>query len=368
MIGVRINLNRSISLKWLLRFVSILVLLLCGYVFLLLSPIWEPILSVTVRVSIPFIIAAIITYLLHPIVEQMKNIGVARPVSILLIYVAFIFLFGYLIVKGTPYIIEELKDLIENIPQFANIYRELVTDFYKQTSMMPEGFRATLEGWLGNIERIAAQGLVGIVASLGGIVDYFLVLIIVPFLVFYLLKDFSLIEKSVWYLTPRRWRSSGKELLREINISLGNYIRGQLFVCLVVAVIATIGLLLIDMPYAVILGIFIGITNIIPYFGPIIGALPVAIIALTESFQLVLLGLLVNFLIQLVEGNILAPLIVGKSLHMHPILIMFALIVGAEVGGVVGLILSVPILAVIKVFIIHIRNSLKHKHGEETGL
>lgn len=352
---------QSLPLKWLIRFVSLLVILLCGYVFLLLAPVWQPILTVTLRVLLPFIIAGVITYLLHPIVEQMKSIGIARPISILLIYFVLILIFAYLIIKVTPYIIEELKDLIENVPHLVNIYRELVSDFYKQTSMMPSGFRVKAEGWFTNIETIAAEGLVETVASLRGLVDNLLMIIIVPFLVFYLLKDFLLIEKTAWYFTPRKWRTTGRELLKNINISLGNYIRGQILVCIIVAIIATVGLLLIGMPYAVILGIFIGITNIIPYFGPIIGALPVAIIAFTESFHLVLLGLVVNFTIQLVEGNILSPLIVGKSLHIHPILIMFSLIVGAEVGGVLGLIIAVPVLAVIKVFVMHIRQSVQNR-------
>ncbi|QOY36288.1 AI-2E family transporter [Anaerobacillus isosaccharinicus] len=357
-----------LPIKWLLRVVSLLVIFLCGYVFLLLSPIWQPVLTVLIRVSLPFLIAGAITYLLHPIVEQMKSMGVPRPISILLIYIAFMFVFAYLLMKGTPYIIDEVKDLMENIPHFVNIYRDVVGDFYKQTSMMPDGFRVKVEGWLTNIEGVAAEGVVGTVENLGGLFDYLLMIIIIPFLVFYLLKDFNLLEKTAWYLTPRKWRSSGRELLRNINVSLGNYIRGQLLVCLVVAVIATIGLWLIGMPYAVILGIFIGVTNIIPYFGPIIGAIPVAIIAFTESFQLVLLGLMVNFGIQLVEGNILSPLIVGKSLHMHPILIMFALIVGGEVGGIIGLIIAVPILAIIKVILVHVREQLQKKHEKEAKL
>ncbi len=351
--------------RWLLRFACLLLILLCSYVFFLLSPIWEPIFTVIFRILTPFIIAGIITYLLHPIVEQLKNMGVARPLSILLIYIVIIICLGYLLVKGTPYIIDEVKDLLLNIPNFVDIYRDIVSDFYKQTSMMPDGFRVTAEGWLTDIEAIAAEGIVGTLEGLGGLLDYFLVAIIIPFLVFYLLKDFNLIEKTVWYLTPREWRHSGRELLRNINVSLGNYIRGQLIVCVAVAVIASIGLWIIGMPYAVILGIFIGVTNIIPYFGPIIGAVPVAIIAFTESFQLVLLGLLVNFGIQMIEGNLLSPLIVGKSLHMHPILIMFALIVGGEVGGVIGLIIAVPILAIVKVTIMHIRETIQKRHKEE---
>lgn len=345
-----------IKYKWIIRFTCLLLFLLCGYIFLLLSPIWKPILSMVVRVLTPFFIAGVITYLLHPLIEQLKNLGIARSLSIIMIYVLFLFLLGYLILNGTPYIIDELKDLVENIPQLTNQYRGFVNEFYEQTSRMPDGFRVRFEGLLSDVELVAADGLVHAIANIKGLFDYFLMLIIIPFLVFYLLKDFNLIEKTVWYLTPRKWRRSGTQLLSNINISLGNYIRGQIFVCIIVGVLATIGLLIIGMPYAVILGIFIGITNIIPYFGPIIGAFPVVIIAFTESIELVLLALVVTFTIQLVEGNILSPLIVGKSLHMHPILIMLALVVGAEVAGIIGLILSVPILAIIKVVIIHVRD------------
>ncbi|OIJ07683.1 hypothetical protein BKP35_18565 [Anaerobacillus arseniciselenatis] len=353
-------------LKWLLRLISILVILLCGYVFLLLAPIWQPFLTIVMRIALPFIIAGIITYLLHPIVEQMKDMGVSRPISISIIYLVFTLILVYLFMKGTPYIVEEIKDLVDNIPNYINIYRELVNDFYKQTSMMPEGFRVRAEAWLTDLEAVAAEGIADTVSHLPGIIDYLLLAIIVPFLVFYLLKDYNLLEKTAWYLTPRKWRGSGRQLLRNINISLGNYIRGQLLVCLAVAIIASIGLLLIGMPYAVILGIFIGLMNIIPYFGPIFGAFPIAIIGFTESVQLVLLGLLVNFAIQFIEGNILSPLIVGKSIHMHPILVMFALIAGAEVGGVIGLIIAVPILAVVKVIVMHIRESIQKKHEEES--
>lgn len=355
-------------MKWLVRLVSLLVLLLCGYVFFLLSPIWQPLLTTIIRIAMPFLISGIITYLLHPFVEQMKNMGIARPISISIIYLVFTLIIVYLFIKGTPYLVQEVKDLIDNIPHYINIYRELVSDFYKQTQMMPEGFRARAEAWLTQIEAFAAEGLAGTISNLPSLVDYFLMAIIVPFIVFYLLKDYNLIEKTAWYLTPRKWRVSGRQLLKNINISLGNYIRGQLLVCLAVAIIASVGLLLIGMPYAVILGIFIGLMNIIPYFGPVFGAFPIAIIGFTESLQLVFLGLLVNFAIQFIEGNILSPLIVGKSIHMHPILVMFALIAGAEMGGAIGLIVAVPILAIVKVIVMHIRESIQKKHEAQSEL
>ena len=114
------------------------------------------------------------------------------------------------------------------------------------------------------------------------------------------------------------------------------------------------------MKYPLLLGALIGITNIIPYFGPIFGAIPAALIAASISVKMIIIVVVIVLVLQFLEGNILSPLIIGKSLHMHPIFIMFALLVGGEVGGVIGLIIAVPILAVIKVSVIHARIHFKN--------
>ena len=124
---------------------------------------------------------------------------------------------------------------------------------------------------------------------------------------------------------------------------------------------ATQALWFYHVPYALLLGVIIGVTNIIPYIGPIIGAVPAAIIAATISIKLVITIVIIIFVLQFLEGNVLSPLIVGKSLHIHPLFIMLALLLGGEFGGVLGLILAVPILAVVKISILHIRSyTLKH--------
>jgi predicted PurR-regulated permease PerM len=110
---------------------------------------------------------------------------------------------------------------------------------------------------------------------------------------------------------------------------------------------------LVGMDYPLLLGCIIGVTNIIPYFGPVIGAIPAVILAVTVSLKMVLIVAAIIFLLQFLEGNILSPMIVGKSLHMHPLVIMFALFFGGEIAGVIGLIIAVPLLAVLKVALLH---------------
>lgn len=149
--------------------------------------------------------------------------------------------------------------------------------------------------------------------------------------------------------------------LHDVDRSLGSYIRGQLTVCTIIGLLATVSLWLAGIRYPLVLGVIIGITNIIPYFGPVIGAFPAIIIAATISVKMVFLVIIIIFGLQFIEGNILSPLIVGKSLHIHPVLIILALLIGGEIAGVVGLILAVPVFAVLKVTITHISSHfIKH--------
>ena len=127
-------------------------------------------------------------------------------------------------------------------------------------------------------------------------------------------------------MTPRKWRQSGTILLRDIDKSLGSYIRGQILVCAIIGAVSTILFWIFDMKYPLLLGSIIGITNVIPYFGPVIGAIPAMLIAATMSVKMIVIVIVVILLLQFLEGNILSPLIVGKSLHIHPLVIMFALI------------------------------------------
>ncbi|WP_223702811.1 AI-2E family transporter [Sutcliffiella deserti] len=340
--------------KWLLRLGTLLLVMIILYVFMKLSPFWTPVLKVIMTVSIPFFISIFITYLLHPIVEYTYNRGVPRPLAILLIYLIFFGALGLIGYKGIPIIIDQLWELSDNFPRLSRIYSDWIKQIHSSTSGWPDGIHERVDQTFTEFEGMLSNLLVKVISGLKGIINSFFIIIVIPFIVFYLLKDFDQVKKTMWYLTPRKWRQSGMLFLKDVDKSLGSYIRGQLTVCIIIGGLATISLWLVGMKYPLVLGIIIGITNIIPYFGPIIGAFPAVIIAATISVKMVIFVLIIIFGLQFIEGNILSPLIVGKSLHIHPVLIILALLIGGEIGGVVGLILAVPIFAVLKVTITHI--------------
>ncbi|WP_214480392.1 AI-2E family transporter [Bacillus sp. SM2101] len=349
---------KDIRLVWIYRLLLFLLMFVLLYVFMKLAPIWKPTLKMIAIVITPFVIAAFITYLLHPIIEKIHHHGVPRSIAILLIYTLFFGGVGFGLYKGVPIIIEQLKDLSENVPIFMETYRDWIEEIRDQTSHWPNGFHDRIEEGLQSIEKESALLVTKLLNSMKRLLNYIILIAIIPFLVFYMLKDYPDINKAIWYITPKKFRTPGKEFLKGVDESLGNYIRGQLFVCFAIGIIATIGFWLIKMKYPLLLGSIIGVTNIIPYFGPIIGLIPAVIIAATISMKMVLFVSGLVLVLQFIEGNVLSPLIVGKSLHMHPIVIMFALLVGGEIAGVLGLIVAVPFLAIVKVTILHAKTYL----------
>ncbi|WP_158282133.1 AI-2E family transporter [Salipaludibacillus keqinensis] len=357
------NSNSEQLKRWIYGMILILLTGLIIVALILLVQYILPLLKPVFKVLSPFIISAFIVYLFHPLVETLESKKVPRPLSILLFFSIFLVLFIVVILKGTPYVVEEVESFLDQLPMMAKTYREFIETVYQRVTFLPEAFQQQLDQWVHRGEAWIAEAIEEMGSFLMKLVDWTLLLIVIPFIVFYGLKDFPLLKKASWYLTPKRMRKQGKELAKELDQALGAYIRGQILICVIVGLLSWIGFWIIDMPYGALLAILIGLTNIIPYFGPIIGSVPVILLSLTESFQLLILGLVVVFVVQIIEGNVLAPVIVGKSIHTHPLLIIFALIIGNEMAGVIGLILAVPILAVIKVFALHWRKVIRNRKG-----
>lgn len=348
----------DIRMKWYYRIGFLLLLLIVIFVFLKISFVWMPVVRMAAIIIIPFIIGGFITYLLHPIVERLHEKGLHRGFAIILIYFIFFGGIGAGLYKGIPAIIDQLKDLSESAPVFAEQYRDWINQLQAHTRAWPDGLQARMNDGIDTFERKMDSLLTVIVNMLLNLLNSALLMLLIPFIAFYMLKDFGLIKRAVWYMTPKKWRRKGTLFLKDVDKSLGSYIRGQLLVCVIIGSISALLFWVFHLKYPLLLGLIIGATNVIPYFGPIIGAVPAVIIAATTSVKLVIITLVIVFGLQFLEGNILSPYIVGKSLHMHPLVIMATLTAGGEIGGVLGLILAVPIMAVLKVGIIHAKNHL----------
>ena len=355
----------DIRMKWYYRIGFLLLFLIAIYVFLKIRFVWLPVIRVAAIILLPFIIAGFITYLLHPIVEKLHERGLHRGLAIFLIYVLFFGGIGFALYKGIPAFIAQLKDLSDSAPFLAEQYRLWIERLQSHTQAWPDGLQVKMNDSIDAFEQKLDSLLTIIVGLLLKFLNSALVIMIIPFIAFYMLKDFHLIKRAVWYMTPKKWRTRGIRFLRDVDESLGSYIRGQLLVCIIIGSAAALLFWLFHLRYPLLLGMIVGVTDVIPYFGPIIGAVPAIIIAATVSVNVVVITVVIILVLQFLEGNILSPYIVGKSLHIHPLLIMGAITAGGEIGGVIGLILAVPILVVLKVGIIHAKNQYIQNQNQD---
>lgn len=340
--------ENKLKLKWLYLACAVLLTLLAVYVLYLLSPVLSPVLRGIAVSLMPFLLGGFIAYLLHPLVEKMTEQGVSRTMAILLIYILFFGIMGIGLFRGIPLFIEQLRELSQSAPELSKMYEEKVVALEAETLTWPDGVQEKIHNRIIGFEHWLSGLVEAFMNILMKMVNFLLVLAVVPFISFYLLKDIHRVKKAAWTFTPRKWRTRALRFVRELDSSLGGYIRGQLLVCLVIGTAAALLFTFIGLKYAILLGLIIGITNVIPYFGPIIGAVPAVFVALTMSGKMALYTAIIMLALQFIEGNVLSPWIVGKSVHLHPLFIIGALLLGGEAGGVVGLIVAVPVLIVFK--------------------
>ena len=338
------------------RFFVWLIYLILGliaiYFLLLLKPLIVTIYDFLKAVLGPFVIAMIISYVLNPIVTLLHERKVPRTIAVLLIYAVFCAALTVLLVNMIPMFAQQVQEFNRHIPELSMRAQNLMKDI-NNTSFLPDSFRDGVDKALLGMERRVSEALFDFVNNIGNVLNAVFVTFIIPFLAFYILKDFDVFERTVITYVPKSHRKNTVRLMKDIDHALGSYIRGQFLVCLIVGILAYCGYLLIGMPYALLLAGIVAITNVIPYMGPFFGAAPALLMASTVSLKMMVMVAIVNTACQILEGNIISPQVVGRTLHMHPLLIIFALLVGGEIAGIIGMILAVPIFAACKVIIQH---------------
>jgi predicted PurR-regulated permease PerM len=341
--------------------ISLLILVILGILFMLyqINPWLQVVFEFLRAVLGPFFIAMIISYLLHPIVNLLSHKGLPRSLSVLLIYSLFIASLAILTINMVPILEEQLQELSEHLPQWNQRIQGMLKEYNDHSKeILPSGVRQGLEKSLGRMEEKLSSYVEKMMSGLGATLNQLFLLFITPFLAFYMLKDIHSIERSFFALFPKQRRREFARLVHDMDEALGNYVRGQFLVCMVIGVLAYIGYLIVGVPYALLLAGLVAVFNIIPYLGPIFGAIPAIFVSLIHSPRMLMGVILVNLAVQVLEGNVISPQIVGRTLHLHPLAIIFALLVGGELGGVWGLILAVPIFAMGKVVLEHMVDHL----------
>jgi predicted PurR-regulated permease PerM len=315
----------------------------------------------------PFLIAAAIAYAVNPLINFLTKHGLSRLLATLALFVFIIAVLVTLSFTLIPRLASEVRDLGAQLPQMTTEWYERLGDWYRSivstANFMPETLDDLVEyldlqsirGWLIDSAGTFVQRITTWVSSL-------VMLIVIPVLTFYFLKDGDQICANIRKMIPPDSRPRIYPLARDIDGVLGGFIRGQLMIAAFVGVSSIILLLLLGVNYAILIGVIAGIANIVPYLGPIIGGSIAVLFALLISPFRALLVIVAFIGIQQIEGNILEPIIFGKQVGLHPVLVVLALLAGGSLGGILGLLVAVPAAAVIRVMLLAVIDWFKEKY------
>ncbi len=319
------------------------------------------------QVLLPYVLGLVLAYLLFPLVnwldrhmpQRLHNWRLARPIAIILTYLLVLILVGGITAFFVPLIIDQINILRENWPTLAQQvedWGERGWGWYNRAIDSIEDFsptwKETIESGLKNLaaEIVSGvqQGVVATIRTLSSTISFVIGMVVIPFWLFYILHDESQVKAGVLRALPAQLRSDAGCMARLMDDVLSAYIRGQLLLCVFVGGLATVALVLIGVPFALLLGLIAGILEALPYVGPILGAIPALVVALLSDPGSALWVAVAFFGIQQLENLFLAPRIAGESVKLHPAMVMVVLVIGNELAGFWGMLIAVPVTAVIR--------------------
>ncbi len=337
------------------KIVKVAILILCIGLTIRLLPLFMPIL-------LPLLVSLVISLLLTPLVDRLENLGINRGAAVGMIFVVF----GGLIIVGIKVLLPTLSREIQTLSQvLANQDSQTVIDKIQLTLTHripilknPEIAREVSSRLHDLFTSLVSKSLNMIFA----IVSSFTLIVTVPFITFFFLKDGYNIKKFIIQSVPNRYFELSLNLLYKTNLQLGNYIRGQLLVSSIVGTLSVIALYSLKVPYYFVIGMIAGLANMIPYFGPIVGAMPAILVAVVENGTAgSVMGIIIAFaMIQLLDNVLISPVIVSRSVQIHPLLVIIIILIGGNIGGIFGMLVAIPTFAVAQVIVKEIIWSFKH--------
>jgi len=318
-------------------------------------------------VLMPFLLGALFGYLGDPVADRLERLGLSRTSSVVVCFVVLTLIVLAILLVLIPIAINQMKVVYQYIPvafQWAQV--SLVPLLVEQLGVEPEVFNlAHLKGQVfahwGDAQGIMGKVLKQITQSTGGIIAFVANMALVPVVGFYLLRDWDILTAKVLKLLPVRYQAVTTKLGGECNEVVGAFLRGQLWVMAALAVIYGIGLWLVGLKLALLVALIAGLASIVPYMGFAVGILA-AMLAGYGQFGLDwhLLAIFGVFMVgQAVESMVLTPILVGDKIGLHPVAVIFAIMAGGQLFGFVGVLLALPVAAIIVVILRHIHEIYK---------
>jgi predicted PurR-regulated permease PerM len=309
-------------------------------------------------VLLPFILGVAIAYLLNPVCEALARRGVPRTLVVLFLLTLFSLVVLVLLALLVPVLVRQFADFAAAAPGYIDHLRATIEPYvHNILSSMGDDAFARLRDAAGQYAGKAAQAVVNVAGGLwsGGaaIINVVALLLITPIVAFYIMRDWPMIVAKVDSWLPRSKAEVIRTQLREMDRTLAGFVRGQSMVCVLLATYYAIALAFVGLNFGLVIGLIAGLLSFIPFVGSTFGLVTAAIVALVQfdGYTQVAIVIAIFMFAQFMEGNVIAPKLIGESVGLHPVWIIFALMAGGALFGFVGLLLAIPVAAVLGVLI-----------------
>jgi predicted PurR-regulated permease PerM len=323
-----------------------------------------------IREILAILFVALILYsAVNPWVDWMAERKIPRAFGILIIYIFLFSFIGTVIVLLIPPIIEQITAIKDNFPAIVD---KLVSGFsvFKEYSVefgILDEVKNNLSAFSANLQT-AASGIFSTVTNIfGGVVTFFLTLVIA----FYMVVEENAMKKIIWSIVPTQHQVYVMQLINRMQQKVGLWLRGQIILSFIIFALTYIALSIVhlvtgQMEYALVLALLAGLTEFVPYLGPILAAIPAVFLALTQSPILALIIIAIYYVIQWMENNIIVPKLMQKVTGLNPIVSIAVLLIGFKIGGIIGAVMAIPVATALSVFVNDIfERSAKENKSEE---
>lgn len=301
-------------------------------------------------VLVVFLLAVIFAQAVEPLVNAIERTRIRRIFAVIIAYLLVLQIFLVIGAITLPPLILELQALVTNLPVLIAQAQELLSAYYAVFQLgFPREFQEAVNQIAANLADLLPSFLL-LPFRLGSVAIAGTLVLVVS--VYWLLISK---EVKIWILglLPPDWGEEGEEIVSEMAAKVGGWVRGQIILSTTIAVLTFVGLTLLNIPFAILLAIWAGITEIIPIVGPFIGAIPAVFVALLISPLQMILVIVLYIVIQQVENHLIVPNVMSREVGLQPLLVILAISIGAEVMGIVGALLAVPLTAALQVLVVH---------------
>jgi predicted PurR-regulated permease PerM len=338
---------------------AVVVALVFGFCIFLISAL-QPILA-------PFFVGALLAYLGDPLADRFEAWGMKRSVAASLVFLLISLAISLALLVVVPLLGHQLDLLTGKLPAMLEWLQNVAAPWFEETFKIPvmslpgsEAQAALVENWQ-SVGRFAGQMWSQVGTSSLSFLTVVTQIVLIPVVAFYLLRDWDILVAEIRGLIPRHWVGKADLLASECDEVLGAFIRGQFMVMLALGAIYSVGLWAIGLQLAILVGVVSGLASIVPYMGFVVGILAASVAAYSQfgEWSALISVVLVYGVGQVIEGSLLTPLLVGDRIGLHPVAVIFAILAGGQLAGFVGILLALPVSAVIMVFLRHLHGSYK---------